>query len=138
MPDASFERTVHFHSAHRYHVPDWSEERNREVFGDLSELHWHGYSATVHVSGPMDPETGFCVDLGELDARLSELRESLDDRVLNDVLPAVVLGRAQPSCEVIAKWWFEELAPMIPGEARLVRVRIAESRDLAAWYPAWR
>ena len=137
MAEAGFERTIHFHSAHRYHREDWSEEKNRAVFGDLSEIHWHGYSATVFVSGPMDSSTGFCVDLPTLDDRLGEIRLLLDERVLNDVLPAVVVEGLQPSCEVIARGIHDELRPAIPAPARLVRVRVAESRDLAAWYPGW-
>ncbi len=138
MSDATLERTVHFHAAHRYSVDGWSEEENERAFGDLRELHWHGYSVTIWVTGPMDPATGFCVDLVALDERLGEIVGSLNERVLNDVLPDVVVGRLQPSCEVIARWIHGELAPAIPGEAELVRVRVAESKELAAIWPGIR
>lgn len=138
MSDATLERTAHFHAAHRYTVDDWTEEENERAFGDLREIHWHGYSATVWVTGPIDPITGFCVDLVTLEDRLGEIIGSLNERVLNDVLPDVVVGRLQPSCEVIARWIFRELSPTIPGAAELVRVRVAESKDLAAIWPGLR
>lgn len=135
MSDASLERTFHFFARHRYHVESWTEERNREVFGDLAALHGHDYAATVTVTGPMDPETGFCTDLGALDARLTGVRDALHDGVLNEVIPEVATGRAQPSCEVVARWLFGQLRDAIPGDARLVRVRVAESPELAAYWP---
>jgi hypothetical protein len=67
-------RTVRFAAAHRYHRPEWSEERNREVFGACANPHGHGhnYLLEVTVAGVPDPDTGFSVDLGALDRLLRE------------------------------------------------------------------
>src|SRR5688572_32455241 len=73
-------RRVHFSAAHRLHRSDWSEERNREVFGDCANPNWHGhnYELDVTVEGPVDPETGFVMDL-------KDLKELVERRVLVDV-----------------------------------------------------
>src|SRR5687768_9506280 len=73
-------RRVHFSAAHRLHRSDWSDERNREVFGDCANPNWHGhnYEIDVTVEGPVDPETGFLMDL-------KDLKELLERRVLVDV-----------------------------------------------------
>ena len=61
MPNVRITRRAHFCSAHRLYRDDWSEERNREVFGLCSNPNWHGhnYILNVTVEGPVDPETGF-------------------------------------------------------------------------------
>src|SRR5687768_18503196 len=67
-------RRVRFSAAHRYFRPDWSDERNRSVFGACANPHGHGhnYMLEATVEGAVDPETGFLVDLGWLDALLPE------------------------------------------------------------------
>jgi 6-pyruvoyltetrahydropterin/6-carboxytetrahydropterin synthase len=69
----SLTRRVTFAAAHRYRRADWSEARNREVFGACANPNFHGhtYTCDVTVSGPVDPETGMLVDLGRLDRALA-------------------------------------------------------------------
>jgi len=73
-------RRLHFSAAHRLHKPGWSDEQNREVFGDCSNPHWHGhnYEVDVTVEGAIDPETGFVMDL-------KILRDLVEERVIADV-----------------------------------------------------
>src|SRR5574342_531240 len=61
-------RRVHFSAAHRLFRADWSDERNGEVFGDCANPNWHGhnYDLDITVEGPVDPETGFLMDLKNL------------------------------------------------------------------------
>jgi 6-pyruvoyl-tetrahydropterin synthase len=82
----------------------------------------------------VDPETGFVVDLAALDALLDRVVEPLDQRDLNRVIPEVRDGSIQPSTESLARWFWSRLAPEIPGDARLERVRVAELPGLAAEY----
>ena len=65
MPTVRVTRRAHFCSAHRIYRDDWSQEQNREVFGDCSNPNWHGhnYILDVTVEGSVDPETGYVVDL---------------------------------------------------------------------------
>ncbi|MEJ2538713.1 MAG: 6-carboxytetrahydropterin synthase [Gemmatimonadota bacterium] len=80
MPNVRVTRRVHWNSAHRIFRPDWSDERNAEVFGACSNPHWHGhnYEMEVTVAGPVDPETGYVLDL-------KILKQVLEDRVVSDL-----------------------------------------------------
>ena len=58
-------RKAHFNAAHRLFKEGWSDEKNLEVFGKCSNPNYHGhnYELIVGVSGEIDPETGFLMDL---------------------------------------------------------------------------
>ena len=86
MPRVKITRRVHFCAAHRLENPDWSQERNREVFGLCANPNWHGhnYDLDVTVEAELNPETGFVMDLGDLkDLVESEVVEDLDHKNLN-------------------------------------------------------
>ncbi len=126
-------RRVRFAAGHHYIRRDWSVERNREVFGARHEPHGHNYELEITVAGDIDPETGFLVNLSALDDMLEkEVVERLDQRSLNLAIPEIREGDMIPSTESLARWFWSLLEPRIPGEARLVRVRLYESSDLAA------
>lgn len=135
MSHASLVRAVRFHATHRYALPDEEPGESRRLFGDAVEPHGHDYLLEVTVRGAIDERTGGVVDLGALDALLSEsVVERFDGADLNEEIPPVRTGRLQPTTEALARWFFDLLAPRIPGDARLVRIRLAESEDLAAVY----
>ena len=135
MAEASLMRTVRFSAGHHYRRDDWSEAENARAFGASVHPHGHNWALTVTVRGAIDPEPGFVVDLGALDELLrSEVVERFDQRDLNLEVAPVREGAMQPSTEALARWFFERLAPRIPGSATLVRVRLAESDELAAEY----
>jgi len=128
MPTVRVTRRVHFSAAHRLFRPDWSEERNRDVFGDCSNPNWHGhnYEVDVTVSGPVDPETGYVMDL-------KRLKELLNERVIDDVdhrnlnLEVPWLEGVVPTTEnlVVAVW--ERIAGHLPGEVTLDRIVLWET-----------
>ena len=74
MPVVQITRLVHFSAAHRLYRPDWSEERNAQVFGDCANPNWHGhnYELEVTVEGSVEAETGFVMDLSQLKALLDQ------------------------------------------------------------------
>ncbi len=61
-------RRERFSAAHKLSRPDWSPEKNLEVFGKCANPNWHGhnYELWVTVKGEPSPETGFVVDLSKL------------------------------------------------------------------------
>lgn len=129
-------RTVRFSAAHRYFRPEWTEERNRTVFGACANPHGHGhnYLLEVMVAGWPDPETGFSVDLSDLDELLRlEVRERLDHRHLNHDVAAFGEGGKIPTTENLLIYLWERLAPRVSG-AQLVRLRLREDVDLFADY----
>lgn len=79
-------RKAHFNAAHRLYRKDWSDEKNLEVFGKCSNpnFHGHNYQLEVGVSGAIDPETGFLIDLKILKNIIKEeVEEPFDHKNLN-------------------------------------------------------
>ena len=75
-----------FNAAHRLFRSEWSDEKNREVFGKCSHPNYHGhnYVVEVFVDGPIDPITGFVIDLKVLKTLIhDEIIERFDHRNLN-------------------------------------------------------
>jgi 6-pyruvoyltetrahydropterin/6-carboxytetrahydropterin synthase len=136
MPEMQLTRRVRFSAAHRYHRPEWSDERNREVFGACSNPHGHGhdYVLEVTVAGEVDPGTGFSVDLGLLDRILAdEVVAPLDHQHLNFVVPEFAPGGKIPTSENILLLLWDRLAPAL-GAARLMRLRLHENPDFYVDY----
>ena len=57
-----------FAAAHRLFKPELSDEENLKLFGKCSNPNWHGHNYTLEVivSGEVDVETGFVMDLKDL------------------------------------------------------------------------
>jgi 6-pyruvoyltetrahydropterin/6-carboxytetrahydropterin synthase len=132
---ATLTRRVTFSAAHRYRRPEWSEARNTETFGKCARPNFHGhtYLCDVTVGGDIDPLTGFCADLGALDAVLREqVVEALDHRNLVLDVPEFAEGKAIPTTENLAWWIARAVQGALGGAARVVRVRVAEEPGLWA------
>ena len=132
-------RRVSFAAAHRYRRPDWSEERNAETFGLCSResFHGHSYVCDVVVTGEIDPETGFVVDLGLLDRVLAtEVRERFDHRNINLDVPEFADGKLVPTGEELARFIFERVQLGLGSKATVVSVTVAEDSTLSATYRA--
>ena len=79
-------RKAHFNAAHRLFNKEWSDEKNAQVFGKCSNPNYHGhnYDLVVGVTGAVDPETGFVMDMKILKRLLeSEILEKFDHKNLN-------------------------------------------------------
>jgi 6-pyruvoyltetrahydropterin/6-carboxytetrahydropterin synthase len=125
----SLTRTVGFRAVHRLYRPDWTEARNREAFGPLSDPpgHAHDYRCAVTVSGPIDDRMGMVADLGELDRILQEeVVGRLDGKHLNEDVPDLAYGRMLPTCEAVAMHLYRRIASRLPPGVVLERVRIME------------
>lgn len=96
-------RKGHFNAAHRLHVPEWSDERNKDVFGLCNNPNYHGhnYDLTVKVTGEVDPVTGYVIDLKILkDIIYEEVENRFDHRNLN--LDTEEFKNLNPTAENIA------------------------------------
>lgn len=134
MP-VSLTRMVEFRAVHRLYRPDWTDAKNRETFGPLSDPpgHPHDYRCEVTVSGPIDARMGMVVDLVKLDRILKEeVVDRLDGRHLNEEVPGLAYGQMLPTCEAIAIDLYRRIAPRLPRGVALERVRIAEDPTLFA------
>ena len=103
-------RKAHFNAAHRLFLPEWSDEKNRSVFGKCSNPNYHGhnYELEVGITGPIDPVTGFVIDVAELKAIIkTEVEDPFDHKNLN--LEVAEFTELIPTVENIAKIIWEKL-----------------------------
>jgi 6-pyruvoyltetrahydropterin/6-carboxytetrahydropterin synthase len=133
---------VRFSATHRYHKPEWTERQNREAFGDCAapEPHGHDYTCDVTLAGPIDPERGMVIDLGELDRILDvEIVQPLHGNSVNAAFAEFAPGRLIPTCEELARLLAQSVEAAlrtIGARARVQTVRIAEDDTLwASWSP---
>ncbi|MFY8097454.1 MAG: 6-pyruvoyl trahydropterin synthase family protein [Flavobacterium sp.] len=83
-------RKAHFNAAHRLYRKDWSMEQNNAIFGKCNNpnFHGHNYELIVSVTGEIDPETGFVIDVKILsDLIKEEIEQRLDHKNLNLDVP---------------------------------------------------
>ncbi|MFC5863269.1 6-pyruvoyl tetrahydropterin synthase family protein [Acidicapsa dinghuensis] len=130
-------RRATFSASHYYWNPNWSEEKNFEVFGKCANRngHGHNYTLEVTVSGTPDPITGFVVDLKWLkDVIEDHVLSVYDHRHLNHEVPE--FETAIPTTENMAVfiWKRLELPVASAGGAKLSRIRIYETPDIFAEY----
>lgn len=99
----SVHRKAHFNAAHRLYRKDWSFEKNDAVFGKCNNPHYHGhnYELVVTVTGEIDPETGYVMDMKVLkDIIKEEVEEAFDHKNLNEQVPE--FENLNPTAENIA------------------------------------
>lgn len=80
-----------------------------------ARLHGHSFKVEVHVSGDVDPTTGWIFDFADIDEKFQPLHDRLDHHFLNEVE-----GLANPTSENLARWIWRELAPSLPGLCTVV------------------
>ena len=127
MPRVSVTRRVHFSAAHRLYRPEWSEERNRKVFGDCANANWHGhnYELDVTVEGEVDGETGYVLDLKRLrDLVHAAVIQDVDHRNLN--LDVDWMSENPTTENVVVAIW-ERIRPRLPEGVELKRLVLRET-----------
>jgi len=127
-------RRYRFSASHLYRRPEWSEEQNAARFGKCSfePGHGHNYRLWVWVEGEPAADTGFLVDLGELDRIVEErVVTPLDHRHLNAAIPEFSAGGKIPTSENLIEWIRRRLVGNLPAGCRLSKLRLEEDEDLA-------
>ena len=128
MPKVKVYRRAHFNAAHRLFNPDWTDEKNAEIFGKCSNPNYHGhnYEMIVALFGNVDPVTGFVYDLGVLRELIKkEIEEPLDHKNLNIEVPE--FKNLNPTAENISIVIYNKLRPHIPEHLE-IEVTLYETR----------
>ncbi len=103
-------RKAHFNAAHRLHNPNWDNETNRRVFGKCNNPNYHGhnYDLTVRVTGEVDPDTGYVIDMKIIkDLIKKHVEDRFDHKNLN--LDTEEFRSLIPTAENIAVVIWEKL-----------------------------
>lgn len=83
-------RKAHFNAAHRLYRKDWSDQQNELIFGKCSNpnFHGHNYELIVSVTGPIDPQTGYVIDMKVLKDHIkTHVEDVFDHKNLNLEVP---------------------------------------------------
>lgn len=107
-------RKEHFNAAHKLWNPNWTEEKNKEVFGPCANANWHGHNfeLIVTVKGLPDKDTGFVVDLKALSTTIRNLViEKVDHKNLN--MDVDFMQGKMASCENLAMEFWKILKPAV-------------------------
>lgn len=124
-------RRERFNAAHRLFRADYTDEKNDEVFGKCSNPNWHGhnYELFVTVSGAINPETGFLINLKQLSTIIrDEIIIKIDHKNIN--LEVDFMANKLASTENLAVSIWEVLDPHIKLlNAALYCVKITESEN---------
>ena len=107
-------RRAHFNAAHRLYRSDWSFEKNNQIFGKCNNpnFHGHNYELVVSVTGEIDQETGFVIDMKILkDLIKSQVEEAFDHKNLN--VEVAEFKELNPTAENIAVVIWNKLRPHI-------------------------
>ena len=114
---ATVSRKAHFNAAHRLHRKEWSDEKNAEVFGKCSNPNYHGhnYELIVSVTGNINTETGFVIDLKTLKQLIKiEVEDAFDHKNFNIEVPE--FKDLNPTAENIAVVIYNKIKPKLNTE----------------------
>ena len=128
-------RAEHFNAAHKLANPNWSKEKNEEVFGACANENWHGHNFElfVTVKGSPDPDTGFIVDAKLLSKIIKEyVVDVLDHRNLNLDIP-FMQGKICSIENLVFEIW-GQLAPHMPKGVQLHCIKLVETPRIYVEY----
>ena len=118
-----------FNAAHRLFLPNLSDEENLKIFGKCSNPNWHGhnYVLEVVVSGEVNSETGFVINLKDLKEIVRKyVIEEVDHKNLN--LETKFMKGIIPTTENVAIGIWKQLVDKIP-EGKLYSVKLSETEN---------
>ena len=129
-------RRARFNAAHKLYNPDWSDEKNQEVFGKCANANWHGHNYELHVTvkGVPNDDTGYCMDMKTLSDLIKEfVEEPLDHKNLNLDVPWMKGKRASTE-NLIIEIWNQLEKPIQEYNCALHKIRLYETENNYAEY----
>jgi 6-pyruvoyltetrahydropterin/6-carboxytetrahydropterin synthase len=80
-----------------------------------ARLHGHSFRIELHVSGPVDPQTGWVMDFADVRAAFQPVFDRLDHHYLNEIP-----GLDNPTSENLARWVWSEMKSRLPQLSKVV------------------
>ena len=120
-----------FNAAHKLWNPDWSAEKNKEVFGKCANENWHGhnYVLFVTVKGRIGDDTGFVINLKQLSRIIKDyVFDLVDHKNLN--MDVDFLKGQITSSENFAKAIWDQLdQPIKESGGKLAKIVLEETQN---------
>lgn len=129
-------RRERFNAAHKLFNPNWSKEKNEEVFGKCANHNWHGHNYELHVTikGVPNEDTGYCMDLGDLSKVLKDkVIDKLDHKNLNMDVP-FMKGKMTSTEVLLVEIWKQIEEPIATLGCTLHKVKLYETENNYAEY----
>ena len=136
MNEITVIRKEHFNAAHRLHNNNWSDEKNIEIFGKCNNPNYHGhnYDLDVMVTGILNTDTGYLIDMKILSEIIkSEVLNYMDHKNLN--LDISEFKELNPTAENIAIIIYNRINNKINSNLKL-KIRLYETQRNIVEYPA--
>ncbi len=127
-------RKSHFNAAHRLYRADWEDSKNQRIFGKCNNpnFHGHNYELIVSITGEIDEETGFVMDMKVLkDLIKDEIEDYMDHKNLNIEVPE--FRTLNPTAENIAVVIWNKLRPHIKKEQEIEVVLYETPRNFVTY-----
>ena len=128
-------RCEHFNAAHRLHNKNWSDQKNKDVFGKCNNPNYHGhnYDLEVKVIGDCDPETGYVIDTKILSDLIKKyVLDRYDHKNLN--LDTQEFKDVNPTAENIAISIYNLLKPKLASDL-VLKIKLYETPRNFVEYP---
>ena len=113
-------RKAHFNAAHRLYRKDWTDDKNSSVFGKCNNpnFHGHNYELIVSVTGEIDKETGYVIDIKVLkDIIKVQIEDAFDHKNLN--IEVAEFKNLNPTAENIAVVIYNKIKPHLDAHLEL-------------------
>lgn len=136
LPRVSVFRKEHFNAAHRLYNANWSDEKNQEVFGlcNNPNFHGHNYELIVQITGTINPETGYVIDMKEVSQLVQkEIIQKFDHKNLNLDVPE--FSNLNPTAENIALVIYQKIRVALATNLDL-KIRLYETERNFVEFPA--
>jgi len=128
-------RVEHFNAAHKLYNPEWSRDKNEEVFGKCANENWHGhnYELFVTLKGEVNNDTGFLFDAKKLSSLIKEhVLDKLDHKNLN--VEVEFLKGQICSTENLAKGIWQQLQHHFTQSVQLHCIKLYETPRIYVEY----
>ena len=132
----SVTRKEHFNCAHRLHNPNWSDEKNTSFYGKCNNPNYHGhnYNLEVTITGALNEESGYLIDMKLLsDIIKEEILNPFDHKNLN--LDVEDFKNLNPTAENMAIVMYKKLKNRLDNHFE-IKIKLYETERNSVIYPA--
>jgi 6-pyruvoyltetrahydropterin/6-carboxytetrahydropterin synthase len=136
MNEIFITRIEHFNAAHKLYNPDWTEEKNKAIFGKCANQNYHGHNYELHVTvkGQVNQETGYAINAKTLsDIIIAKISDKADHMNLNIDVPFMA-GKMTSSENFAIAIWDEIVQDIAALDASLHCIKLIETKSIYVEY----